>query len=174
MTKLRLLTQPFVWGLLAFILFLTDLTTWVYPGSAATLMAQLTGAWQAPTAVVTAHPLVALLFGALGKRDKEIIHAEHADFNAKIFQIFFQPQGCCSLAGAGRTRQRHHVRALGRRKDVAHGSTELIAKYLFAAQNELHLIAHGQIDVFNVDYAHIKSPFVQHVFSHINYNPCPL
>ena len=67
MTKLRLLTQPFVWGLLAFILFLTDLTPWVYPGSAATLMAQLTGAWQAPTAVVTAHPLVALLFGALGK-----------------------------------------------------------------------------------------------------------
>ncbi|MBR5588114.1 MAG: hypothetical protein IKW23_04610, partial [Kiritimatiellae bacterium] len=65
MTKLRVLTQPFVWGLLAFILFLTDLTTWVYPGSAATLMAQLTGAWQAPTAVQTAHPLATLFFGTL-------------------------------------------------------------------------------------------------------------
>lgn len=66
MNKLRLLANPLLWGIVAFLLFLANLTPWVFPGSAATLMAQLTGAWEAPTAIQTAHPFATLFFGAVG------------------------------------------------------------------------------------------------------------
>lgn len=67
MKKLNLFTHPFTWGIVALIPLYFCLTPWVYPGEAATLLAHLTGTWQAADAVVTAHPLVSLLFGALGK-----------------------------------------------------------------------------------------------------------
>lgn len=66
MNKLRFLTHPFFWGGLALLTFLFLKTPWVYPGEAAELMAHLTGSWSASAAFVTAHPLVSLLFGALG------------------------------------------------------------------------------------------------------------
>lgn len=67
MTKLRFLANPFTWGLFALALLLTLLTPWVFPGSAATLMAHFTEAWSAPTAQIIAHPLASLFFGTIGK-----------------------------------------------------------------------------------------------------------
>ncbi len=63
---LRLPTRPCFWGLVALLLFLALGTPWVYPGSGATLMAQLLGVWGSP-ADGAAHPLVALLFGGIAK-----------------------------------------------------------------------------------------------------------
>lgn len=62
---LFLFAQPLFWCALALLVLLTLLTPWVYPGSGAALMAQLLGAWDA--ADPTIHPLVTLLFGALGR-----------------------------------------------------------------------------------------------------------
>ncbi len=62
---LALPAQPLFWGLLALIAALALLTPWAYPGEATALMARLLGAWDA--ADPSAHPLVALLFGALGR-----------------------------------------------------------------------------------------------------------
>lgn len=62
---LSLFAQPLFWGALALLLLLALMAPWAYPGSSAALMAQLLGAWDA--ADPTAHPLVALLFGSLGR-----------------------------------------------------------------------------------------------------------
>lgn len=67
MSKIRWLTHPFTWGAVALITLLCQLTPWVYPGEGATLLAHLTGTWSAPASIVTAHPIVTLLFGALGE-----------------------------------------------------------------------------------------------------------
>lgn len=61
-----LFSQPLFWGILALAVLLALLAPWVYPGEAAALMAQLLGAWDT-AADPSAHPLVALLFGALGR-----------------------------------------------------------------------------------------------------------
>ena len=66
-TALRIFAHPFTWGLIALSVLLTELTPWVYPGEAATLMAHLTGVWHTSATVVSAHQLVSLLFGALGR-----------------------------------------------------------------------------------------------------------
>lgn len=62
---LSLPAQPLFWGAFALVALLAQLTPWAYPGSGAALMAKLLGVWDA--ADPTAHPLVALLFGALGR-----------------------------------------------------------------------------------------------------------
>ena len=64
----RLLTlpaKPLFWGVLALALFLTLLAPWAYPGSGTTLMTRLLGLWTGGNP--SAHPLVALLMGGLGK-----------------------------------------------------------------------------------------------------------
>ncbi|MBQ9693605.1 MAG: hypothetical protein IJV69_02480, partial [Kiritimatiellae bacterium] len=66
MTKLRLFCNPFTWGFIALITYLIGLSPWVYPGSAATVLAHLSGAWQATAVHVTAHPLLSQILGSIG------------------------------------------------------------------------------------------------------------
>ncbi|MEG2414692.1 MAG: tetratricopeptide repeat protein [Kiritimatiellia bacterium] len=80
-----LLTHPLFWGIVSLVVYMTFLASWVFPGEAAPLMAQCVRAWQ--TTDVIAHPLVSLVFNALGQ----------------TFQSWVTPwmlNACSAIAGA--------------------------------------------------------------------------
>ena len=62
---------------------------------------------QIPVHAVGAFPIAGLR-GALIQRQEEIVHAQHAHFNAQILQILLQPHGCGGLTGAGGAGESHN------------------------------------------------------------------
>ena len=56
----RLLSNPYLWGAIALATLLLGLTPWVYPGEAATQMAQWLGVWE--TGAGNAHPMAQGVF----------------------------------------------------------------------------------------------------------------
>ena len=90
----------------------------------------------------------------LVQRQEEIVHAQQAHLDSQILQVFLKPHGGGGLAGAGGTRQGNHGLFLAIGQDRRRSGADLVVKYFLAAQNELRLIAHGVIDVFQVDDAH--------------------
>lgn len=92
--------------------------------------------------------------GTFVQRQEEIVHTQQTHLDAQILQVFLKPHGGGGLAGAGGTRQGNHGLFLAIGQDRRRSGADLVVKYFLAAQNELRLIAHGVIDVFQVDDAH--------------------
>ena len=113
--------------------------------------------------VVHVHAIGGLPIRQLGgtavKRQEEVIHMDHADLDTQVLQIVLQPQGGGGLAGAGGAGQRHHGAFLPGGENGGGCGADLIVKDLLAAQDELGLVPHGVIDVFQVDDSHAMRSF---------------
>ena len=93
---------------------------------------------------------------ALVQRQEEVVHAQQTHLDAQILQVLLKPHGGGGLAGAGGARQGNHRLFLAVGQNGGGCGADLVVKYLLTAQNKLRLVAHGIIDIFQVDNAHRK------------------
>ena len=93
---------------------------------------------------------------ALVQRQEEVVHAQQTYLGTQILQVLLKPHGGGGLAGAGGARQGNHRLFLAVGQNGGGCGADLVVKYLLTAQNKLRLVAHGIIDIFQVDNAHRK------------------
>ena len=91
-----LLASPLLWGLVALILFLAGLATWVFPGEGAAFMAQTLGAL--PDAGQS-HPLARLFFTALGSCLPDAIAVGGMNVASAVFGALSVALACAVVGG---------------------------------------------------------------------------
>ena len=108
---------------------------------------------QIPVYAVGALPIGGLR-RALVQGQEEIVHAQHAHLHAQVLQILLQAHGCGGLAGTGRTGESHDGLFILAGQNGGGGGADLIVKDLLAPEDELLLVAHGEINIIQVNDAH--------------------
>ena len=94
------------------------------------------------------------------ERQKKVIHTQQTDLHAEVFQIVPQAHGGGGLAGAGGARQRHNALVASAGQDRGRRGRNLIVKDLLAVQDKLRLVAHGIVDVLQINNAHKSESFL--------------